>query len=108
MSVNYVVPVGLPPIQTAEMAYASTLERLSLERMQAERLALSSDPMARFGMAGLAAAAAHTHNHAHNHTHLHLHGQDNMPPQSPLHPLFPGHGHVMPLPPGKEKSSYFF
>ena len=93
-------PVGMPPgLQTAEMAYANTIERLSMERMQAERLAMTSDPMIRLQMSGLA-SAAHTHNHAHNHTHLHLHGQDNMPPPSPFNPLLPQH-HVLPLPPGK-------
>ncbi|CAC5356968.1 RERE [Mytilus coruscus] len=88
--------LGLPPLQTAEMAYANTLERLSMERMQAERLAMV-DPMAQYGMAQR--LAGHTHNHAHNHTHLHLHGQDHAQ-QPPLHPLFPHQHHMMPLPPG--------
>ncbi|XP_071147248.1 arginine-glutamic acid dipeptide repeats protein-like isoform X9 [Mytilus edulis] len=93
--------LGLPPLQTAEMAYANTLERLSIERMQAERLAMV-DPMAaqQYGMAQRLAAAGHTHNHAHNHTHLHLHGQDQQPPPPLHHPLFPHH--MMPLPPGAD------
>ncbi|CAG2213950.1 unnamed protein product [Mytilus edulis] len=83
------------------MAYANTLERLSIERMQAERLAMV-DPMAaqQYGMAQRLAAAGHTHNHAHNHTHLHLHGQDQQPPPPLHHPLFPHH--MMPLPPGAD------
>jgi arginine-glutamic acid dipeptide repeat-containing protein len=96
------------------MAYANTMERLSMERMQAERLAMTSDPMIRLQISGLAAAAqqAHTHNHAHNHTHLHLHGQDNVPPpppQSPFHPLIPQQHHLMPpLLPGKRRSFVIF
>lgn len=71
---------------------AAAMDRMSAERLQAERLALSTDPMVRLQMASLSASAAtsaasthaHTHTHAHAHTHLHVHQQD--PLATPVHP----------------------
>ena len=73
-------------------AAAAAMDRMSAERLQAERLALSTDPMVRLQMASLSASAAtsaasthaHTHTHAHAHTHLHVHQQD--PLATPVHP----------------------
>ena len=84
-------------------------ERLSAERIHAERLAMTSDYVARIQMAtgmtpsqasqAAAAAAAHnTHTHAHAHTHLHLH-QPGQEPGGIIPSLYPG-GQPGILPPG--------
>ncbi|KAK6631506.1 hypothetical protein RUM44_006033 [Polyplax serrata] len=48
----------------------------SVAALEAERLALATDPMVRLQMAGISPeyhAHTHAHTHAHSHTHLHLH-----------------------------------
>ena len=85
-------------------------ERISAERLHAERLAIANDPVLRLQMAGgghPGGGAPHpsTHTHAHSHTHLHLHqaesaaaallqAQAGIPPSGP-----PGIGHPPPPPP---------
>lgn len=59
--------------QPADSPY---VERLSTERLHAERMALATDPMLRLQMAGITPELhthTHAHTHAHAHTHLHLH-----------------------------------
>ncbi|KAL1464986.1 hypothetical protein WDU94_004584 [Cyamophila willieti] len=57
----------------------------SVSQLEAERLALATDPMVRLQMAGINPeyhAHTHAHTHAHSHTHLHLHGGQGGAPGS--------------------------
>ncbi|KAK9528954.1 hypothetical protein VZT92_013080 [Zoarces viviparus] len=65
-----------------EMGYA---ERLTAERLHAERMAsVSSDPAARLQMLN---ATPHHHQHSHVHSHLHLHQQDPLGQGLSPHPM---------------------
>ncbi|XP_062581142.1 arginine-glutamic acid dipeptide repeats protein-like isoform X2 [Saccostrea cucullata] len=96
---------------------AAVAERLSAERLHAERMALSADPLVRLQMAslgiptppvGVGPTGTHSHTHSHSHTHLHLHpGENNAggppPPPSPFHPLgAPPHSLLTPFGPGAD------
>ncbi|XP_021346870.1 arginine-glutamic acid dipeptide repeats protein-like isoform X3 [Mizuhopecten yessoensis] len=91
-------------------AYSNTVERLSAERLHAERMALATDPMVRLQMGNLGMSpSGHTHTHAHSHTHLHLHQQDAAAAAAaasgaPFHPSLHGlpHHFLPPLPPGAD------
>uniref|UniRef100_A0A3B5AMM9 Arginine-glutamic acid dipeptide repeats protein-like n=1 Tax=Stegastes partitus TaxID=144197 RepID=A0A3B5AMM9_9TELE len=64
-----------------ELSYA---ERLTAERLHAERMAsVATDPAARLQMLNV---TPHHHQHSHIHSHLHLHQQDPLGQSSP-HPL---------------------
>uniref|UniRef100_T1JDF5 Arginine-glutamic acid dipeptide repeats protein n=1 Tax=Strigamia maritima TaxID=126957 RepID=T1JDF5_STRMM len=81
--------LGLAP-HAADSPYSSSVERLSAERLHAERMALATDPMLRLQMAGITPELhthTHAHTHAHAHTHLHLHpgGHEYAPGLAP-HP----------------------
>lgn len=81
----------VPP--QADGTYSGSVERLSAERLHAERMALATDPMLRLQMAGITPELhthTHAHTHAHAHTHLHLH---------PGHEMAPGMGQGHPPPP---------
>ncbi|KAM9410368.1 arginine-glutamic acid dipeptide repeats protein isoform 2-T2 [Pholidichthys leucotaenia] len=65
-----------------ELSYA---ERLTAERLHAERMAsVASDPAARLQMLNV---TPHHHQHSHIHSHLHLHQQDPLSQGSSPHPL---------------------
>ncbi|KAM4612953.1 arginine-glutamic acid dipeptide repeats protein isoform 2-T2 [Polymixia lowei] len=65
-----------------ELSYA---ERLTAERLHAERMAsVASDPAARLQMLNV---TPHHHQHSHIHSHLHLHQQDPLNQGSSPHPL---------------------
>ncbi|XP_020498041.2 arginine-glutamic acid dipeptide repeats protein isoform X1 [Labrus bergylta] len=65
-----------------ELSYA---ERLTAERLHAERMAsVSTDPAARLQMLNV---TPHHHQHSHIHSHLHLHQQDPLGQGSSPHPL---------------------
>ncbi|XP_068999925.1 LOW QUALITY PROTEIN: arginine-glutamic acid dipeptide repeats protein [Embiotoca jacksoni] len=65
-----------------ELSYA---ERLTAERLHAERMAsVSTDPAARLQMLNV---TPHHHQHSHIHSHLHLHQQDPLSQGSGPHPL---------------------
>uniref|UniRef100_A0A667XB42 Arginine-glutamic acid dipeptide repeats protein n=1 Tax=Myripristis murdjan TaxID=586833 RepID=A0A667XB42_9TELE len=70
-----------PPLRP-ELSYA---ERLTTERLHAERMAsVASDPAARLQMLNV---TPHHHQHSHIHSHLHLHQQDPLNQGSSPHPL---------------------
>jgi hypothetical protein len=79
LSVGPTLPPFLPPVPADPAC-----DRMSAERIHAERIALAqADPVMRLHMANNAAAAAaaaqaHMHTHAHSHTHLHVHQQEMM------------------------------
>ncbi|KAM9800742.1 arginine-glutamic acid dipeptide repeats protein isoform 1-T1 [Syngnathus typhle] len=88
-----------------ELSYA---ERLTAERLHAERMAsVASDPAVRLQMLNV---TPHHHQHSHIHSHLHLHQQDPLGQGSSPHPLvdplangprlarFPFHGGPIPNP----------
>ncbi|XP_052832899.1 arginine-glutamic acid dipeptide repeats protein-like, partial [Octopus bimaculoides] len=52
------IPTGISHL-LGDPAYSTLVERISAERLQAERLALSTDPMVRLQMASLSAASTH-------------------------------------------------
>nr|XP_061813877.1 arginine-glutamic acid dipeptide repeats protein-like [Nerophis lumbriciformis] len=65
-----------------ELSYA---ERLTAERLHAERMAsVAPDPAARLQMLNV---TPHHHQHSHIHSHLHLHQQDPLGQGSSPHPL---------------------
>lgn len=66
------------PYMVGDPSYASAIERLSAERLHAERMALANDPMIRLQIPVMPGngGAPHAHTHAHSHTHLHLHQQE--------------------------------
>ncbi|XP_053724838.1 arginine-glutamic acid dipeptide repeats protein isoform X3 [Synchiropus splendidus] len=64
-----------------ELSYA---ERLTAERLHAERMASVADPAARLQMLNV---TPHHHQHSHIHSHLHLHQQDPLGQGSSPHPL---------------------
>ncbi|XP_067111032.1 arginine-glutamic acid dipeptide repeats protein isoform X2 [Osmerus mordax] len=65
-----------------ELSYA---ERLTAERLHAERMAsVANDPAARLQMLNV---TPHHHQHSHIHSHLHLHQQDPLNQGSGPHPL---------------------
>ncbi|XP_037534773.1 arginine-glutamic acid dipeptide repeats protein isoform X2 [Nematolebias whitei] len=65
-----------------ELSYA---ERLTAERLHAERMAsVATDPAARLQMLNV---TPHHHQHSHIHSHLHLHQQDPLGQGSSPHPL---------------------
>ncbi|KAM9860326.1 arginine-glutamic acid dipeptide repeats protein isoform 2-T2 [Aulostomus maculatus] len=64
-----------------ELSYA---ERLTAERLHAERMASVADPAARLQMLNV---TPHHHQHSHIHSHLHLHQQDPLSQGSSPHPL---------------------
>nr|XP_020453702.1 arginine-glutamic acid dipeptide repeats protein-like isoform X2 [Monopterus albus] len=65
-----------------ELSYA---ERLTAERLHAERMAsVANDPAARLQMLNV---TPHHHQHSHIHSHLHLHQQDPLGQGSGPHPL---------------------
>lgn len=65
-----------------ELSYA---ERLTAERLHAERMAsVATDPAARLQMLNV---TPHHHQHSHIHSHLHLHQQDPLSQGSSPHPL---------------------
>nr|XP_043879915.1 arginine-glutamic acid dipeptide repeats protein isoform X2 [Solea senegalensis] len=67
-----------------ELSYA---ERLTAERLHAERMAsVATDPAARLQMLNV---TPHHHQHSHIHSHLHLHQQDPLGQGSGPHPLDP-------------------
>ncbi|XP_032369833.1 arginine-glutamic acid dipeptide repeats protein isoform X4 [Etheostoma spectabile] len=67
-----------------ELSYA---ERLTAERLHAERMAsVGADPAARLQMLNV---TPHHHQHSHIHSHLHLHQQDLLGQGSGPHPLDP-------------------
>ncbi|XP_078104740.1 arginine-glutamic acid dipeptide repeats protein isoform X3 [Sander vitreus] len=67
-----------------ELSYA---ERLTAERLHAERMAsVATDPAARLQMLNV---TPHHHQHSHIHSHLHLHQQDLLGQGSGPHPLDP-------------------
>ncbi|XP_061583209.1 arginine-glutamic acid dipeptide repeats protein isoform X1 [Cololabis saira] len=67
-----------------ELSYA---ERLTAERLHAERMAsVAADPAARLQMLSV---TPHHHQHSHIHSHLHLHQQDPLGQGSSPHPLDP-------------------
>ncbi|XP_035488736.1 arginine-glutamic acid dipeptide repeats protein isoform X2 [Scophthalmus maximus] len=72
------------PQMRPELSYA---ERLTAERLHAERMAsVSTDPAARLQMLNV---TPHHHQHSHIHSHLHLHQQDPLGQGSSPHPLDP-------------------
>ncbi|XP_074653813.1 uncharacterized protein LOC141907971 isoform X2 [Tubulanus polymorphus] len=93
-------PIG-PLAFLSPEAYSNAVERLSQERMHAERMSAAGDPMARLPM-GLSPHSAHTHTHAHSHTHLHLHPNEQALIAAGIHPqqhlFMPGgiHGPALP------------
>lgn len=119
---NLGVPQGPHfPSELFHHGSAAVAERLSAERLHAERMALSADPLVRLQMASLGLPTppvggmnpgAHTHTHSHSHTHLHLHpGETNAgvppPPPSPFHPLGgPPHSLLNPFGPGKKSEKF--
>uniref|UniRef100_A0A3B3ZP08 Uncharacterized protein n=1 Tax=Periophthalmus magnuspinnatus TaxID=409849 RepID=A0A3B3ZP08_9GOBI len=79
-----------------ELSYA---ERLTAERLHAERMAsVATDPAARLQMLNV---TPHHHQHSHIHSHLHLHQQDPLGQSSP-HPL------VDPMAPGPRLARFPF
>ncbi|XP_072308485.1 arginine-glutamic acid dipeptide repeats protein isoform X2 [Eucyclogobius newberryi] len=67
-----------------ELSYA---ERLTAERLHAERMAsVATDPATRLQMLNV---TPHHHQHSHIHSHLHLHQQDPLGQGSSPHPLDP-------------------
>ncbi|KAK6319432.1 hypothetical protein J4Q44_G00106430 [Coregonus suidteri] len=78
------------PQMRPELSYA---ERLTAERLHAERMAsVANDPAARLQMLNV---TPHHHQHSHIHSHLHLHQQDPLNQGEgngphPLDPLAPG------------------
>ena len=73
----------MPPASLSHHLAETGVERMSAERLQAERMALATDPMVRLQMVGLSPSGpggpnghTHSHSHAHSHTHLHLHQQE--------------------------------
>ncbi|GFY37765.1 arginine-glutamic acid dipeptide repeats protein [Trichonephila inaurata madagascariensis] len=67
--------LGIPP--NVSVTEAAAMDRMNAERAHSERLMLSTDPLLRLQMAGLAPELhTHAHTHAHAHTHLHLHPHD--------------------------------
>lgn len=84
----------MPHMAPADGAYSGSVERLSAERLHAERMALATDPMLRLQMAGITPELhthTHAHTHAHAHTHLHLHPGHDMAPGMGPHPPPPPH-----------------
>nr|XP_057944264.1 arginine-glutamic acid dipeptide repeats protein isoform X2 [Doryrhamphus excisus] len=80
-----------------ELSYA---ERLTAERLHAERMAsVAPDPAARLQMLNV---TPHHHQHSHIHSHLHLHQQDPLGQGSSPHPL------VDPLAPGPRLARFPF
>ncbi|XP_017263856.1 arginine-glutamic acid dipeptide repeats protein [Kryptolebias marmoratus] len=80
-----------------ELTYA---ERLTAERLHAERMAsVATDPAARLQMLNV---TPHHHQHSHIHSHLHLHQQDPLGQGSSPHPL------VDPLAPGPRLARFPF
>ncbi|KAF3856279.1 hypothetical protein F7725_017002 [Dissostichus mawsoni] len=70
-----------------ELSYA---ERLTAERLHAERMAsVGADPAARLQMLNV---TPHHHQHSHIHSHLHLHQQDPLGQGQNPHPLDPLQG----------------
>ncbi|XP_039653728.1 arginine-glutamic acid dipeptide repeats protein isoform X2 [Perca fluviatilis] len=70
------------PQMRPELSYA---ERLTAERLHAERMAsVATDPAARLQMLNV---TPHHHQHSHIHSHLHLHQQDLLSQGSGPHPL---------------------
>ncbi|XP_070695629.1 arginine-glutamic acid dipeptide repeats protein isoform X3 [Pempheris klunzingeri] len=70
------------PQMRPELSYA---ERLTAERLHAERMAsVATDPAARLQMLNV---TPHHHQHSHIHSHLHLHQQDPLGQGSSPHPL---------------------
>ncbi|KAM9759221.1 arginine-glutamic acid dipeptide repeats protein isoform 2-T2 [Menidia menidia] len=70
------------PQLRSELSYA---ERLTAERLHAERMAsVATDPAARLQMLNV---TPHHHQHSHIHSHLHLHQQDPLGQGSSPHPL---------------------
>ncbi|KAM4588369.1 arginine-glutamic acid dipeptide repeats protein [Odontesthes bonariensis] len=70
------------PQLRSELSYA---ERLTAERLHAERMAsVATDPAARLQMLNV---TPHHHQHSHIHSHLHLHQQDPLGQGSGPHPL---------------------
>ncbi|XP_044741300.1 arginine-glutamic acid dipeptide repeats protein isoform X4 [Chrysoperla carnea] len=68
-------PHGVPPGSLAPpVSQAGGSGGPSQAALEAERLALATDPMVRLQMAGIS-PEYHAHTHAHSHTHLHLHNQ---------------------------------
>ncbi|XP_028302242.1 arginine-glutamic acid dipeptide repeats protein isoform X2 [Gouania willdenowi] len=81
-----------------ELSYA---ERLTAERLHAERMASVADPAARLQMLNV---TPHHHQHSHIHSHLHLHQQDPLGQGSSPHP----HPMVEPLLPGPRLARFPF
>ncbi|CAL1609353.1 unnamed protein product [Knipowitschia caucasica] len=80
-----------------ELSYA---ERLTAERLHAERMAsVATDPAARLQMLNV---TPHHHQHSHIHSHLHLHQQDPLGQGSSPHPL------VDPMAPGPRLARFPF
>ncbi|XP_061730342.1 arginine-glutamic acid dipeptide repeats protein isoform X4 [Nerophis ophidion] len=80
-----------------ELSYA---ERLTAERLHAERMAsVAQDPASRLQMLNV---TPHHHQHSHIHSHLHLHQQDPLSQGSSPHPL------VDPLAPGPRLARFPF
>ncbi|XP_015253960.1 PREDICTED: arginine-glutamic acid dipeptide repeats protein-like isoform X1 [Cyprinodon variegatus] len=84
---------GLNPLERERLALAgpqmrpelSYAERLTAERLHAERMAsVATDPAARLQMLNV---TPHHHQHSHIHSHLHLHQQDPLGQGSSPHPL---------------------
>uniref|UniRef100_A0A8C7UQ21 Arginine-glutamic acid dipeptide repeats protein n=1 Tax=Oncorhynchus mykiss TaxID=8022 RepID=A0A8C7UQ21_ONCMY len=72
------------PQMRPELSYA---ERLTAERLHAERMAsVANDPAARLQMLNV---TPHHHQHSHIHSHLHLHQQDPLNQGNGPHPLDP-------------------
>ncbi|XP_006823033.1 uncharacterized protein LOC100368754 [Saccoglossus kowalevskii] len=90
-----------------EAPFTGQMERLTMERMQAERLGgVPVDAVTRIQLASI---SGHQHQHTHSHTHLHLHPSEQNPHLSPgyhehpvmgPHPLAGGGGGGGPFPPG--------
>ncbi|XP_053171909.1 arginine-glutamic acid dipeptide repeats protein isoform X1 [Scomber japonicus] len=79
-----------------ELSYA---ERLTAERLHAERMASVADPATRLQMLNV---TPHHHQHSHIHSHLHLHQQDPLGQGSSPHPL------VDPMAPGPRLARFPF
>ena len=117
-------PPAPPPGAIDMSPYSSAVERLSAERLYAERtMAMTADPMVRLQMANMGIPVppenpGHSHTHSHNHTHLHLHNQQQQENANalalaaaaaaqgssfhpPRHPSLPPGLHHPLLPPGK-------
>ncbi|XP_026680512.1 arginine-glutamic acid dipeptide repeats protein-like [Diaphorina citri] len=69
-------PSSVPPSGGSGPSTPGSGSAPPVSQLEAERLALATDPMVRLQMAGINPeyhAHTHAHTHAHSHTHLHLH-----------------------------------